>query len=81
VRVTHFIEFGLLGLTSGVLAVIIAETLLYALYSKILHIIYQPTWYLWLALPMIGFIVVSITGSWAVRAVANTPPIKVLREG
>lgn len=79
-RSTHFIEFGLLGLASGLLAVLITETLLYVLYSKVLHITYHPAWYLWFSLPALGFIFVSVAGSWAVRRVINTPPLKVLRE-
>jgi putative ABC transport system permease protein len=77
---THIIEFGLLGLVSGLLAVIISEALLYALYSQALHMDYSPTWYLWIALPLIGAFAVGLAGCWGVRHVVNSPPLKVLRE-
>ena len=63
-RVTHIIEFTLLGLISGILAVIISETLLYALYAKVIHMDYRPTWYLWIALPLIGALAVGSAGCW-----------------
>jgi putative ABC transport system permease protein len=78
--VTHIIEFGVLGLVSGLLAVIISEALLFALYSKALHMDYSPTWYLWMALPLIGAFAVGLAGCWGVRHVANSPPLRVLRD-
>lgn len=76
----HIIEFSLLGLVSGLLAVIITEALLYGLYSKALHMEYSPTWYLWLALPLIGAFAVGLAGWSGVRHVVNSPPLRVLRE-
>jgi putative ABC transport system permease protein len=79
-RRTHIIEFTLIGLVSGVLAIIISEALLYALYSKAIQMPYHPTWYLWFALPAIGAFAVGSAGYWGVRQVANNPPLKVLRD-
>jgi putative ABC transport system permease protein len=79
-RRTHIIEFALLGLVSGVLAAIISEALLFALYSKALHLDYAPTWYLWVALPLIGTFAVGLAGCWGVRRVVTSPPLRVLRE-
>ena len=77
---THIIEFGLLGLISGLLSVLISEALLYGLYSNALHMDYSPTWYLWFALPLIGLFSVGLAGCWGVRHVTNTPPLQVLRD-
>jgi putative ABC transport system permease protein len=77
---THIIEFSVLGLVSGLLAVIISEALLYALYSKALNMDYSPTWALWIALPLIGAFAVGLAGCWGVRHVANSPPLRVLRD-
>jgi putative ABC transport system permease protein len=77
---THIIEFSVLGLVSGLLAVIISEALLYALYSKALNMDYSPTWGLWIALPLIGAFSVGLAGCWGVRRVANSPPLRVLRD-
>lgn len=79
-RTSHLIEFTLLGFVSGCLAVFISEALLFVLYAKALNMDYQPTYYLWLALPIIGALAVGIIGCWGVRHVANTPPLAVLRE-
>jgi putative ABC transport system permease protein len=77
---THIIEFGVLGLISGLLSVLISEALLYCLYSNALHMDYSPTWYLWFALPLIGLLSVGLAGCWGVRHVTNTPPLQVLRD-
>jgi putative ABC transport system permease protein len=79
-RRTHIIEFALLGLVSGVLAVIISEALLFALYSKALHMDYHPTYYLWIALPLIGAFAVGLAGCWGVRRVVSSPPLQILRD-
>jgi putative ABC transport system permease protein len=79
-RITHIIEFTILGLVSGCLAALISEALLFALYSKALNMAYRPTYFLWLALPLIGAFAVGITGCWGVRHVVNTPPLRVLRD-
>ena len=79
-RVTHVIEFGLLGFISGMLAVIITEGLLYTLYAKVLSMDYSPMWILWFALPTIGTFAVGLAGFLGVRHVNNTPPLKVLRD-
>lgn len=79
-RLTHLIEFGLIGLFSGLLAIIVTESMLYALYSRVLHITYHPAWQLWLTLPLLSMLAVSLVGSWAVRKVVSVPPIRVLRD-
>ncbi len=79
-RTTHFIEFFTLGLSSGALAVILSESLLYALYAKALSMDYHPTSYLWFSLPLIGAFAVGLAGCWGVNHVVNTPPLKVLRD-
>ena len=79
-RMAHVIEFSLLGLLSGLLAAILSETLLYALYAKALNMDYSLTAYLWIALPLTGAFSVGIAGYFAVDRVVNTAPLKVLRD-
>jgi len=79
-KAMHSIEFAVLGLVSGILAAVISEALLFALYHKALAIDYHPTYYLWIALPLIGAFAVGICGRWGVRHVLNTPPLTVLRD-
>lgn len=66
-RTTQLIEFNLLGLISGVLARVISEIMLYALYTQIMHIEYRANFYLWIMVPVIGTVFVGLAGCWEVR--------------
>ncbi len=79
-RATQLIEFSLLGLISGLLAVVISEIMLYALYTQVMHIDYQVNVYLWAIVPLTGAVSVSLAGCWGVRHVVNKSPLQVLRE-
>jgi putative ABC transport system permease protein len=79
-RKIHLIEFSLLGLISGLLAVIISELILYVLYTQVMHIEYYVNFYLWIGVPLTGALVVGLTGCWGVRNVVNKAPLQVLRE-
>lgn len=79
-RKAHLIEFCLLGLVSGLLAVIISELLVYALYTHVLHLDYQVNWLLWMLVPLISIVGIAIAGYWGVRSVVNKSPMQVLRE-
>lgn len=77
---SHIIEFSLLGLISGVLAVLISEVMLYALYIYVMHMEFRINVYLWLYVPLIGALLVGLAGCWGVRSVVNKSPLQVLRE-
>ncbi|MCX7095486.1 MAG: ABC transporter permease [Methylobacter sp.] len=77
---SHIIEFSLLGLISGVLAVLISEVMLYALYTYVMHMEFRVNVYLWLYVPLIGALLVGLAGCWGVRSVVNKSPLQVLRE-
>ncbi|MGZ4990877.1 MAG: ABC transporter permease [Methylobacter sp.] len=79
-RKTHIIEFSLLGLISGLLAVIISEAMLYALYTYVMHMEYSVNFYLWIYVPVAGALFVGLAGCWGVRNVVNKSPLQVLRE-
>ena len=78
-RTAQFIEFSVLGLVSGVLAVVMSELMLLALYTQVLHISYHPSFYMWLLVPVTNAVLISIVGCWGVRQVLNKPPLQVLR--
>jgi putative ABC transport system permease protein len=80
IRRAHFIEFGLLGLMSGLLAVVISEVLIYALYTQVMHMDYSPNFYLWGIVPLTGVLFVGLAGYWGLRNVVNKSPLQVLRE-
>ncbi|MFA5919770.1 MAG: FtsX-like permease family protein [Methylococcaceae bacterium] len=79
-RKTHIIEFSALGLISGLLAVVISEAIIYALYSQLLNMEYHPSLYLWPVIPVTGALCIGIAGCWGVRHVLNKSPLRVLRE-
>ena len=78
-RKTHIIEFSLLGLISGLLAVVISEAMLYALYTQVMQLEYSASFYLWGIVPLIGALSVSLAGCWGVRNAVNKSPLQVLR--
>lgn len=79
-RKTHIIEFSLLGLISGLLAVIISEAMLYALYTHVMHMEHRTNVCLWVVVPLTGALFVGMAGCWGVRHVLNKSPLQVLRE-
>ena len=78
-RAAQFIEFSVLGLVSGVMAMVMSELMLFALYTQVLHISYHPSFYLWFLVPVTNAVLISIVGCWGVRQVLNKPPLQVLR--
>jgi putative ABC transport system permease protein len=76
----HSIEFALLGLFSGLLATILSEVIIFALYTQVMNMQYRPSLMLWLIVPLLGAISVGFAGCWGVRDVLNKAPLKVLRE-
>jgi len=79
-RKTHIIEFSLLGLMSGLLAVVISEATLYGLYTYVMQLEYSAGFYLWGIVPLTGALSVGLAGCWGVRNVVNKSPLQVLRE-
>jgi len=75
----HVIEFALLGLISGLLATMLSEAILFALYTQVMNMNYRPSPGLWLVVPSIGALAVGLAGCWGVRDVLNKPPLNVLR--
>jgi putative ABC transport system permease protein len=79
-RKTQIIEFSALGLISGLLAVVISEAIIYALYAQVMNMEYRTSLYLWAVIPFTGALFVGIAGCWGVRHVLNKSPLRVLRE-
>ena len=77
---THLLEFSLLGFISGVLAVIISQALVFALYHWVLMMDYHPNLLLCGLTPVIGTIFVTLAGYLGVRNVANKSPMLILRQ-
>ena len=74
------IEFSLLGLIAGTLAALGAEATLYMLQTRIFLIEYTLHPMLWLAGPLVGALLIGITGTLVSYRVVKVPPITILRE-
>jgi putative ABC transport system permease protein len=61
---TLWCEFALLGLVSGLVAAIGAETALAVLQTKVFDFPWEPDWRLWLILPVSGAVLLSLCGGW-----------------
>lgn len=63
-RTTLWCEFAVLGLVSGLVAAIGAETALGVLQTKVFDFPWEPDWRLWLILPASGAVLLSACGGW-----------------
>ncbi len=76
---SHLVEFSLLGFISGLLAIMIAEALIFILYYFVLQLNYHPHWLLWGLSPLMGMVTVTFVGYLGVRKVIKSPPMGILR--
>ena len=63
-RTTLWCEVALLGLVSGLVAAIGAETALALLQTRVFDFPWQPDWRLWITLPLCGALLLSLCGGW-----------------
>ncbi|AMO50190.1 putative ABC-type transport system involved in lysophospholipase L1 biosynthesis, permease component [Enterobacter sp. FY-07] len=63
-RTTLWCEFALLGLVSGLVATIGAETALAVLQTRVFDFPWAPDWRLWVTLPLCGALLLSLCGGW-----------------
>lgn len=75
-----WLEFSLLGVFAGLLAVLGAETLLLGLQGFVFNQPIAPHLYLWIAGPLLGALIIGILGLLACRKIISVPPGQVLRE-
>ena len=79
-RKTHLLEFSLLGFISGLLAVIISQVLVFALYHWLFGMDYHANLLLCGLTPVIGTVFVTLAGYLGVREVTNKSPMLILRQ-
>jgi putative ABC transport system permease protein len=63
-RTTLWCEFALLGLVSGLVAAMGAETALAVLQTRVFDFPWEPDWRLWTTLPLCGALLLSLCGGW-----------------
>ncbi len=73
------IEFASIGLIAGIIATIGSETSLYYLQTRVFQQDFNLHYWVWLAGPLIGMVVIGVLGVLATRRVVNTSPLTVLR--
>ncbi len=73
-------EFALLGLFSGLLAVGMSETILFALYRYVLHMNFNLNGVMVCMVPVASMIGIGLIGSYSLRKINDQPALVVLRE-
>lgn len=77
---SQFIEFGVIGLLSGTVAVISAEIVVWAIQRKLFETTFTGHPSIWLWLPLISSVLIGGAGYCMVRKVTRLPPVVVLRD-
>ncbi|NVK22358.1 MAG: FtsX-like permease family protein [Kangiellaceae bacterium] len=80
IRTSLVAELALLGLFSGILGAIGGEVLVSALYKNALKIepVLHP--WVWIIVPLIGVVFISLVGWWGLRGLLKQPAHQVLRQ-
>ena len=73
------IEFSSIGLIAGIIATLGAEGSLYYLQREVFQQDFALHYWVWLAGPLLGMVVIGLLGVMATRRVVNTSPLTVLR--
>lgn len=66
-RMATALEFALLGVIAGLLAVIVAEFTLYLLKTQVFELVVYMHWNWWLLAPVSGAAIVALLGTWRCR--------------
>ncbi len=73
-------EFAMLGLFSGLVAVVGAELTVYLLQTQIFGLEFRLHPWLWLGGPVLGMLIITAVGLLGTRKLVNSPPVAILRE-
>ena len=76
----HWLEFGGLGLISGLLTMLFSEIINYGLYIHLMHISYQANYYLWILIPVINSLCIAFLAHVRLKIIMTKPPSQILRE-
>ena len=75
------LEFLLLGLLAGVMAVVAAELATWALYRFALELDWSPHLLFWLLTPLVAALLIGCAGVWGTRAVVRQSPMRLISRG
>ena len=76
----QWIEFSALGFIAGLLAVLMAQLVIFALYHWVLKMDFNINLMLCLVFPVASALFIGLAGFWGTRSVVRQSPMKVLRE-
>ena len=74
------IEFAFIGLLAGVIATLGAELSLYYLQSEVFQQTFSLHYWVWIAGPLAGTVIIAALGFAATRKVVSSSPLSVLRQ-
>jgi putative ABC transport system permease protein len=79
IRSIQIVEFGILGLLSGLLAIMATEIVAFFLYQEVFRL--EPAFHpaFWVIAMVSGALLVIITGIFFTRKVLRTPPLRLLK--
>ncbi len=80
IRKVTLIEYWVLGVLSGLLALIASEGLAYLLYLKVFKMTPVVHWWIWILAPLLGLLMIVPAGFLGNRRVLSLPPAVVLNE-
>lgn len=80
-RRASWMEFLLLGLLAGLLAVVAAELATWALYRFALNLDWTPHLLFWLLTPAAAALLIGCAGVWGTRAVLQQSPMRLINRG
>lgn len=80
-RQANRLEFALLGMLAGLLAIVAAELITVLLYHWVLKLPWRPHYLLWLFAPLGGALLVGIAGALGTRAVVKQSPMLLINRG
>ena len=75
-----FIEFASIGFIAGIIATVGAEGSLYYLQEFVFEQDFNLHYWVWIAGPVIGMVVIALLGINSTRRVVNVSPLNVLRK-
>ena len=76
----QWIEFSVLGFIAGLLAVLMAQLVIFSLYHFVLKMDFNINLTLCLLFPIASALFIGLAGFWGTRSVVGQSPMKVLRE-
>ncbi len=80
IRASLVAELALLGLFSGLLAVIASEILVSSVYTQVLDLSIKWHFLYWLLMPLGSMIFISIVGWFGIKSILKQPAYQVLRQ-